>query len=230
MTVIDRPLTETPERPRPSTRWRPALVAGVAAGPLFVTTIVAQAISHPDFDLAEHPLSLLALGSNGWIQTANFIVCGAAFVLATLAERRTTRQLSTWTGRMMVTFGGALITAGLIPADPWHGYPVGAAESVTWHGVMHNIAPAVAGIALVIAAISTARAARRAGHSTWAAISMATGVGYLVLSVVGSATGDLRVAFAAGAAIWCWASAALAKTQLWGPPSQGSVASASPTA
>jgi hypothetical protein len=35
-----------------------------------------QAYTRDGFDPARHPLSSLALGDLGWLQTANFVVCG----------------------------------------------------------------------------------------------------------------------------------------------------------
>lgn len=216
MTAIDRAPTATADRHRRASRWPLPLIAGVVAAPMFIALVLLQATATAGFDLALHPLSLLALGDDGWIQRANFLVCGAALIAAALTGRATTRHLTRWTSRMIVAFGAALITAGLLQADPWHGYPAGAVESITWHGALHNVAAAAAGIALVVATITTARAARRLGHSTWARASLATGGGYVVLSIIGNATGDFRVALAAGAAIWCWASIALVTTQTRG--------------
>lgn len=218
MTAVDHPANSTDHRQRRPSRWSPPLIAGVVAAPLFVVLILVQAVNSAGFELAEHPLSLLALGDNGWIQTGNFIVCGSAFVAAALTERRTTNLLTRWTSRMIVTFGAALIAAGVLQADPWRGYPVGATETITWHGVLHNIAAAAAGIALVVATITATRAARRVGHTTWAAVSITAGAGYVVLSITGSATTDFRVALTAGALIWCWASVALATTQIQRTP------------
>ena len=92
---------------------------------------LAQAVTRDGFDLAEHPLSLLALGDNGWMQTVNSVACGAAFIAAAIAEGRTTGVLTRWTSRMFVVFGTALVTAGVFRTDPWNGYPASADESVT---------------------------------------------------------------------------------------------------
>ena len=42
---------------------------GVIAGPIYVVVALAQAVTREGFDLARHQWSLLANGSNGWIQT-----------------------------------------------------------------------------------------------------------------------------------------------------------------
>lgn len=214
MTAIDHAETCTTTGQLRPPRWTPWILAGIAAGPLFVAVIIIQAVSHSDFHLADHPLSLLALGGHGWIQTANFIGCGSAVVVATFLQRRSPDRLTRWTGRMLIAYGTAVIVAGVLQADPWHGYPVGADETITWHGTVHNIAAAAAGLALVVATIATARSARRNGRTTWATASLVIGVGYVGLSIIGSATGNFIVAFVAGVSIWCWASVALATTQI----------------
>lgn len=183
------------------------------AGPVFVAATLALGATRDGFDLAEHPLSLLALGDNGWIQTVNFVSCGAAFIAAAIVEGRTTGVLTRWTKRMIVVFGTALVAAGVFRADPWSGYPSGADESVTWTGVVHNAAAAVGGLALVAASFIVASSARRHGRRTLAVTSAVAGSGYVVLSITGGATQDFRIALLAGAIIWSWASATLANTQ-----------------
>lgn len=206
--------TESVNRTNRSLRQpNPAVLAGVVAGPLFVILVVVQALSHDSFNMADHPLSLLALGEQGWIQTANFIACGAAFVASAVVEKRTTNRLTVWTTRLIVVSGTAFIVAGVARADPWQGYPVGADESTTWHGVIHNGAAAVAGLALLAATITTARHAKQNHNTSKAVISVAIGAIYFALSTIGSATSDFRIALAAGALIWCWTSGTLATTQ-----------------
>jgi hypothetical membrane protein len=60
---------------------RGALFAGVLAGPLFVTTALVQILTRDGFDLTRHPISLLANGEYGWVQSANFIVAGLLSLL-----------------------------------------------------------------------------------------------------------------------------------------------------
>lgn len=147
------------------------------------------------------------------MQTANFLACGTAFIVAAIGERHTTGELTPWTRRMVITFGAALLTAGLFPTDPWHGYPVGAEEVTTWHGIIHNAAAAIAGLALLVATATTARAARRRAKTTLAIGSLTAGVSYFALSITGTATENFAIVFASGAIIWCWASALLAHTR-----------------
>src|SRR5579872_6157917 len=47
------------------------------AGPVFVAVAMIQILTRPGFDLTRQALSLLTLGSWGWVQSANFIVSGS---------------------------------------------------------------------------------------------------------------------------------------------------------
>jgi hypothetical protein len=55
---------------------RNLIYCGIVAGPLFIAVTLIQAFTRTGFDLARHPLSLLSLGSLGWIQILNFVVSG----------------------------------------------------------------------------------------------------------------------------------------------------------
>jgi hypothetical protein len=53
----------------------------------------------PDgFDLSRHPISLLSLGSLGWIQIANFVVTGGLYVACAVGMWRALRpgRNGTW--------------------------------------------------------------------------------------------------------------------------------------
>jgi len=69
-------------------RTRGLLVCGAVAGPLFVTVVVAQALTRTGFDLTHDAASLLDDGPWGWIQSANFIVTGLLLIGASVALRR----------------------------------------------------------------------------------------------------------------------------------------------
>ncbi|MEU4608159.1 DUF998 domain-containing protein [Kribbella sp. NPDC023972] len=50
---------------------------GLVAGPLFVVTFLVQGtLKGSGYDALRHPVSSLALGDHGWVQTANFLICG----------------------------------------------------------------------------------------------------------------------------------------------------------
>ena len=66
-------------------RWaRGLLYCGLAAGPVFVTTFLAEGAIRNGYRPSRHPVSSLALGPRGQVQTANFAVTGT-LVLASAA-------------------------------------------------------------------------------------------------------------------------------------------------
>ena len=99
---------------------RTLLYFGIVAGPLFIAASLIQAFNRTGFDLARHPLSLLNLGSLGWVQIVNFVVSGILYVLGTVGQRAALRQSrgGTW-GPLFVGFSGiGLIIAGVSPRTP----------------------------------------------------------------------------------------------------------------
>jgi hypothetical protein len=77
---------------------RTLLRCGIVAGPLFVATSLIQAFTRRGFDLAQHPISLLSLGSLGWVQLANFVVSGVLYVIGAVGLRSALREgrAGTW--------------------------------------------------------------------------------------------------------------------------------------
>src|SRR4029453_11324541 len=59
---------------------RGLLWCGVAAGPLFLVTALAEGATRADYHPLRHPVSSLALGPHGWMQVANFLVAGALYL------------------------------------------------------------------------------------------------------------------------------------------------------
>jgi len=195
------------------TRTRRLLAAGVAAAPLFVTSVVAQEATRAGFDPRRHPLSLLSLGDLGWVQISTFVVAGVLAFASAFGLRRALRggRAGTWGPILIGTYGVALVWGGVFVADPALGYPVGTPDgvpaSMSWHGALHGMAPAAATVALIVACFVFARRFRADGRRGWAAYSVVAGVVAPALTAACFAVGDYRLMFAGGAFIWLWASA-----------------------
>jgi hypothetical protein len=201
---------------RPS-RTTALLTAGVLAGPIFVVTVLAQQLTRDGFDPRKHPLSLLSLGDLGWIQITNFVACGVLAFASAFGLRRVLRgtRAGTWGPILIGTYGVGLVWGGVFSADPAYGFPVGtpdgAPEQLSWHGILHGIAPAVAAIALVAAAFVFARRFAAEGRRGWVAYSIGAVVADLGLTAVSFATDDYRWMLAGGIVIWTWAAAVTAQ-------------------
>jgi hypothetical membrane protein len=112
------------------------LTAFAAIGPpLFLTVTVIAGLLKPGYDVAQQTVSDLAVGTHGWIQTANFVVLGAALIAFALARR----------GRRAVAF--AVAGAGLVASAVFPGDLAGTVE--TSHGAVHNMLALVIFLALV---------------------------------------------------------------------------------
>ncbi len=195
------------------------LAAGVVAGPLYLVTAALQMATRDGFDITRHPMSLLSVGDPGWIQVTNFLLTGALFVACAVGMRQVLRgqRAGKWGPRLVGTFGVALVWAGVFVADPYDGFPVGTpdgAGATSWHGALHNVAPAVAFLALIAACLVFARRFRAEGRRGWAAYSVATALALLAPDLF--LTQDwfslpLAVAAVAG---WTWVSAVAARLRL----------------
>ncbi|WP_117211239.1 DUF998 domain-containing protein [Allorhizocola rhizosphaerae] len=189
------------------------LSAGVIAGPLFVITVVAQMFTRAGFDPKRHPLSLLSLGELGWIQITNFVLCGLLAFVSAFGLRRVLAdgRGSKWGPILIGAYGLALVWGGVFVADPIDGYPVGTPlgtdnVQLSWHGILHALAPVVAGIALIAAAVIFARRFAAEAKRGWMWYTIITLVLYLVLATASFPLGDFRIQLAGGAALWIWVS------------------------
>jgi hypothetical protein len=208
-----------PSTTRSSRTTRSLLGGGVLAGPLFIILVVAQEATRAGFDPKRHALSQLSTGDLGWLQIANFIGTGLLFLGCAVGMRRvlTEGRAARWGPRLVGVFGVALVWGGVFVTDPVNGYPPGTPEDTvdfTWHGILHGLAPTVAGIAVVAACIVFARRFAANGERGWAGYSVASAAVYLILAFAAFPAGDFRLMLAGGVLAWGWISVVAAKLPL----------------
>lgn len=186
---------------------RSLLGYGVLAGPFYVAVSLAQALTRDGFDLTRDEWSLLSNGRLGWIQVTNFVLTGLMVLAASVGIHR---ALASGIGAgLLGGYGLSLIAAGLLRADPAHGFPVGAPStaSLSGSGLGHLIAGAIGFGCLIAACFVLAR--RFTGG--WAIASRVTGVVFLAGFVgIASGAGSVAVTLAFTAAvviIWAWLAA-----------------------
>jgi hypothetical protein len=197
---------------RPAKPANGLLACGVVAGPLFVVVVLLQELTRTGFDPKRHPLSLLSLGDLGWIQIANFVLAGLLVLASAVGLRRALHpgRAGTWVPLLIGVYGAALVWGGVFVADPAYGYPPGTPDGApaqfTWHGILHGVGPAAAGIALIAACFVLARRFAGAGRRGWVTYCVATAVVNVVLTGASFAAADYRLMLAGGALAWIWAS------------------------
>jgi hypothetical protein len=213
-------------------RTRALLACGVVAGPLFLVVALLQALTRDGFDLGRHPLSLLSLGELGWIQIANFVVAGLLSVAFAVGLRRVLHpgRGGTWGPLLVGAYGVGLIMGGVFVTDAGAGFPpgapAGAPEQLSWHGVLHAIAPVLAFLSLIAACFVLARRFAGLGQRGWATYCVATGVallGLLAWPDQDTVIAQLAVAIVLG---WAWLSV-LAARLLRGLPDAAATPAAS---
>ena len=160
------------------------LACGVAAGPFYLVVALTLALLSEGFDFGRHPLSVLAAGPFGWIQTANFAITGLLVIAASIGIRsvlgRTARS-ATW---LLCGYGVAMIAAAVFTADPVDGYPpgtpLGPPTSISVTGLLHFMAGAFAFLCLTLSALGAAWALRRLHLPSLALLSLVSGLTVLI--------------------------------------------------
>jgi hypothetical protein len=163
---------------------RSLLMCGVLAGPIYLAVGIAQGLLRDGFDFERHPLSVLANGPGGWVQTANFVVTGLLVVAAAVGFQRALRATSRATGIFLGAFGVSMLVAAVCPADPMDGFPfgtpLGPPTTMSTLGLLHFAAGGLGFVALAVACLVASRAMSRRGESMLARLSLLSGVIVLV--------------------------------------------------
>lgn len=151
-------------------------VAGAAVVIAFILVAAVDGWTRPGYRPARHPVSALALGPRGWLQTANFIVCGAGVMAGatTLADESWPLSAS------IAVIGLALIASGVFPMDPMRGYPPGTPDATPtrysrrhrWHDVAGAVVFLAIPVAQTIAALTPAVGPLRSYSAVSAAASI----------------------------------------------------------
>lgn len=102
------------------------LLCGIVGPAVFVLVFLVDGATRPGYRPAYHPVSALALGDRGWIQTANFVGSGTLVALSGIGIAGVADSLLL--GGLVVLFGVSLVASGAFPMDPMRGYPPGTKE------------------------------------------------------------------------------------------------------
>jgi hypothetical protein len=170
--------------PEGSTMTRSLLLCGMVAGPFYLAVGLIQALVRDGFDFARHPLSLLANGPGGWIQTANFVLSGLLVIVAAVGFGRvlgSRPRAVTW---FLAGFGASMIAAALFPADPVDGFPIGTPEgyptSISTPGLIHFIAGTLGFVCLAVSCFFAAPAMSHRNAKALAWLSFLSGLAVLM--------------------------------------------------
>lgn len=178
----------------PVTRF---LIASGVIGPLlFIIGILIEGATRPGYNAWHNYGSSLSLGDLGWMQIANFIICGSLTLCFAIGLRQILHagRGSVWGPIMLGIFGVALIIAGIFVTDPSLGYPVGTHSSgpQTLHGTIHGVAGLISFISLAIASfVMIRRFASDPDWKGWALYSFITGMLVIVFFIAATTVSAL---------------------------------------
>ncbi|MBB3664040.1 hypothetical protein FB384_002944 [Prauserella sediminis] len=158
------------------------LWVGAVGTVLFVMAFIVDGWSRPGYSPVRHPVSALALGSRGAVQTVNFLQCGCAVAVG--ATGLLIAGAHPALAAVLAVFGAALVASGVFPMDPMLGYPPGAPDGVpdesSHRHRLHDIAGAAVFLslptAMVIAALTLPGTGWRIGSGVAAVALFATSV------------------------------------------------------
>jgi hypothetical protein len=164
---------------------RRLLYCGLVAGPVFVLTFLIEgALKGDGYEVLRHPVSSLALGDQGWIQSANFLVGAMLTILFAVGLWRS-RAVARAGAVLIGIWGLALVGAGLFRTDPVSGYPLGtpATSEYTTSGALHDGFSLPGFLALAAAQVVLARGQGR----RWLVYSLLSATAFLVMFLLASA-------------------------------------------
>jgi hypothetical protein len=186
---IVKPAT-TPSR---SAVWtRRLLHCGLAAGPVFVTAFLAEGAARDGYRPLRHPVSSLALGPGGWVQSANFAVTGILFLAGAAGLSRADEPaIGTRAGPVLIGAAGAgLIGSAIFPTDPVSGYPPGTPDlpgAPSRAGTVHNLAAIPVFLGLPAAAAGSSWRSFRIGQRGFGLYSAGTAITMLAAMALAAA-------------------------------------------
>ena len=173
------------------------LIACGALGPiLFILVFLVEGAIRPGYSAWHNFVSDLSLSNQGWMQIANFLICGVLMLCFALGLRQVFRtgRGSVWGPLLLGIFGLSLLIAGFFVTDPGLGYyPPGTSSSThTLHGTIHGAnAPLAFGSLTIAIFVLARRFASDRQWRGWALYSLVTGILFLGSFIAGLAVAVL---------------------------------------
>ena len=168
------------------------LLGGIIGGPLFITVYLIEGFTRKDYNWLRHPVSALAIGEEGWIQTANFFVTGTCFLCFAYGLYKTLKPpFNRRTALILFTIIGiGLIGAGIFSTDPIVGYPPELPyqnHQTSVHGHLHNAFSLPVFIGIITACFSFRKKFNLQGEQKWALYSLLTGIAMIIVFIMSGA-------------------------------------------
>jgi hypothetical protein len=163
---------------------RSLLGYGVAVGPFYLAVGLIQAFVRDGFSFARHPLSVLANGTGGWIQTANFVLSGLMVIAAAVGFWRMPAPRLRAASWFLGAYGAFVFAGAIFRADPMDGFPAGTPlgppTTMTTMGLLHFVVGTLAFVCFAISGLCAVCPLSRRNEKFLARLSLFSGLSILV--------------------------------------------------
>jgi len=194
---------------------RSMLGYGVVVGPFYLAVGLIQAFVRDGFSFARHPLSVLANGTGGWIQTANFALSGLMVIAAAMGFWRMPAPRLRAASWFLGAYGAFVFAAAIFRADPVDGFPVGTPlgppTTMTTTGMLHFVVGTLGFVCFAISGFCAVHPLSRRNEKSVARLSLFSGLAILIgffggffIPGLSSPTAGIWFAVVVG---WVWLSA-----------------------
>lgn len=165
------------------------LLCGLIGPALFIVVFLIEGATRANYNPLRQPVSSLAIGEPGWMQSANFIISGLLILASAIGLGQVLRTSirSVWGPGLIGLVAIGLIGAGIFTCDPMNGYPPGTplVPAVrTINGRLHDLFSLPVFTALPAACFVFARRFAKSSQRGWAAYSICAGLGMFAFFVL----------------------------------------------
>lgn len=165
------------------------LLFGAISGVVFTLSWIIQEIFKNGYNPIMVPISSLAIGELGWIQSATFLITGASLMLFAYGLERIAQYegFSKWIVIFLAIGAIGLIGAGCFTTDPINGFPPGTPETITestLHGTLHQLFSVLLFIGLPVAMALFSKYFLKVRNNKWWIYSISSTVLFIMFVII----------------------------------------------
>jgi len=165
------------------------LLCGTISGVVFTLSWIIQEAFKVGYNPMMVPISSLAIGELGWIQSATFLISGITLILFAygLEKIRKNKEFSTWIFIFLAVGGIGLIGAGCFTTDPMNSFPPGTPETIvetTLMGMLHQLFSVLLFIGLPVAMFLFSKYFLHVKNRKWWIYSIASAILFIIFMIV----------------------------------------------
>lgn len=171
------------------------VLSGAISGIFFTLSWIIQEAFKTGYDPIMVPISSLAIGELGWIQSATFLISGGTLILFAygLEKIRKKEGFSKWIIILSAIGGIGLIGAGCFTTAPISGFPPGTPETInesTLNGILHQLFSVLIFIELPIAMLLFSKHFFKIKNRKWWIYSISSAILFIIFIIILKAASD----------------------------------------